>query len=141
MEERLSNSLARIRFSTTLLSIFAALALLLAAIGIYGVISYIVGQRSHEIGIRMALGARPADAVLMILRQGAVPVLSGIGAGFVASLTATRALSTLLYGVSTTDPLTFAGLSLLLGAVACAATYVPARKATEVDPMIALRYE
>jgi putative ABC transport system permease protein len=141
MEERLSDSLARTRFSTTLLSVFAALALLLAAIGIYGVISYIVGQRGHEIGIRMALGARPGDAVFMVLRQGAVPVLAGIGAGFVASLAATRALSTLLYGVSATDPLTFAGLSLFLAAVAFVASYIPARKATKVDPMIALRYE
>ena len=141
MEERLSNSLARTRFLTTLLSVFAGMALLLAAIGIYGVISYIVGQRGHEIGIRMALGARPNDAVLMIVRQGSVPVFAGIGAGFLASLAATRALSTLLYGVSATDPVTFAGLSLFLAAVACAACYIPARKATKVDPMIALRYE
>jgi putative ABC transport system permease protein len=141
MEEWLSNSLARTRFSTALLSVFAGLALLLAAIGIYGVISYIVGQRGHEIGIRMALGARPNDAVFMILRQGSAPVFAGIGAGFVASLAATRALSSLLYGVSATDPGTFVGLSLFLGAVACAACYIPARKATKVDPMIALRYE
>jgi putative ABC transport system permease protein len=141
MEERLSDSLARARFSTTLLSVFAALALLLAALGIYGVISFIVGQRSHEIGIRMALGARPRDAVMLVLRQGTAPVLAGIAAGFVASLAATRALSTLLYGVSATDPLTFAVVSLFLAAVAFAASYVPARKATKVDPMIALRYE
>jgi putative ABC transport system permease protein len=141
MEELLSDSLAGTRFSTTLLSAFAAMALLLAAFGIYGVISYIVGQRSHEIGIRMALGARPRDAVLMVLQQAAVPVLAGIAAGFVASLAATRALSTLLYGISATDPLTFAVLSLFLAAVALAACYIPARKATKVDPMIALRYE
>jgi putative ABC transport system permease protein len=141
MEERLSGSLARTRLSTTLLSVFAALALLLAAIGIYGVISYIVSQRGHEIGIRMALGARPADAVLLVLRQGAAPVLAGIVAGFAASLGATRLLSSLLYGVSATDPVVFICLSLFLTAVALAACYFPARKATKVDPMIALRYE
>jgi predicted permease len=141
MEERLSDSLARTRFSTTLLAVFAGIALLLAAIGIYGVISYVVGQRGHEIGIRMALGARPLDAVLLVLRQGSVPVLAGIVVGFVASLAATRALATLLYGISATDPLTFALLSLFLAAVALLASYIPARRATKVDPMVALRYE
>lgn len=141
MEERLDNSLARTRFSTTLLAVFAAIALLLAAIGIYGVISYVVGQRGHEIGIRMALGARPGDAILMVLRQGAMPIVSGILVGFLGSLAATRALSTLLYGVSATDPLTFAVLSLFLAAVAFSASYIPARRATKVDPMTALRYE
>ncbi|HEV2690532.1 MAG TPA: ABC transporter permease [Bryobacteraceae bacterium] len=141
MEERLSDSLARTRFSTTLLSVFAALALLLASIGIYGVISYIVSQRGQEIGIRMALGARPRDAVLLVLRQGATPVVVGIAAGFVASLGATRMLSSLLYGVSATDPVIFICLSLFLAGVALAACYIPARKATKVDPMIALRYE
>jgi putative ABC transport system permease protein len=141
MESRLNDSLQRTRFSTTLLSVFAGLALLLAAIGIYGVISFIVGQRSHEIGIRMALGARPGDAILLVLRQGALPVLLGIAAGCMASLAVTRAFSTLLYGVSATDSATFATLSLFLAAVAFAASYIPARKATKVDPMIALRYE
>lgn len=141
MEERLRDSLARTRFSTTLLTVFAGLALVLASIGIYGVVSFIVGQRSHEIGIRMALGARQSDAVGLVLRQAAWPVLAGIAAGFVASLGATRALSSLLYGVSATDPLTFAIISLFLVAVAFAASYVPARRATKVDPLIALRYE
>lgn len=141
MEERLSDSLARTRFSTTLLAVFAGIALLLAAIGIYGVISYVVGQRGHEIGIRMALGARPQDAVLLVLRQGTASVLAGIAVGFVASLAATRALSTLLYGVSATDPVTFILLSLFLAAVALVASYIPARRATKVDPMVALRYE
>ena len=127
--------------STALLSIFAGLALLLASIGIYGVISYTVSQRAREIGIRMALGATPGDAVGMIVKQGSIPVGVGIGAGFVGSLLATRALSTLLYGVSATDPLTFVALSLFLAVVAFAASYLPARKATKVDPMTALRYE
>jgi putative ABC transport system permease protein len=141
MGERLNDSLARTKFSTTLLSIFAGLALLLASIGIYGVISYTVSQRAREIGIRMALGARPGDAVKMIVRQGAAPVAVGIGVGFVGSLLATRALSTLLYGVSATDPVTFLALSIFLGTVAFFASYLPARKATKVDPMTALRYE
>ena len=141
MEERLSDSLARSRFSTTLLSVFAGLALLLASIGIYGVVSYIVGQRGHEIGIRMALGARPSDAAWLVLRQSSAPVWIGIAAGFVMSLAATRALSSLLYGVSATDPVVFIALSLFLSGVAFVASYIPARKATKVDPMIALRYE
>jgi putative ABC transport system permease protein len=141
MEGRLSGSLARTRFSTTLLLVFASLALVLAAIGIYGVISYLVSQRAREIGIRMALGARPNDAVGLILRQGAMPVVAGIAAGFLGSLAATRVLSGLLYGVSATDPLVFAGVSIILAAVAFVASYLPARKATRVDPMIALRYE
>jgi putative ABC transport system permease protein len=141
MEDRLHDSLARTKFSTTLLSVFAGLALVLASIGIYGVISYTVSQRAREIGIRMALGARPDDAVRMIVKQGSIPVAVGIGAGFVGSLLATRALSTLLYGVSATDPLTFLVLSTFLAAVAFFASYFPARKATKVDPMTALRYE
>jgi putative ABC transport system permease protein len=141
MEYRLSDSLARTRFSTTLLAVFAGLALILAAIGIYGVISFIVGQRSHEIGIRMALGARRSDAVMLVLRQGATPVLAGLGAGLIASLAATRALSSLLYGVSATDPFTYIAVSLFLASIAFIAGYIPARKATAVDPMIALRYE
>jgi putative ABC transport system permease protein len=141
MEERLADSLARTRFSTTLLSVFAALALLLASIGIYGVISYIVSQRRQEIGIRMALGARPRDAVWLVLRQGSAPVVAGIVAGFIASLGATRLLAALLYGVSPTDPVVFLCLSMFLAAIALVACYIPARKATKVDPMIALRYE
>ena len=141
MEQLLADSLARTRWSTTLLAIFAAMALLLAAIGIYGVISYSVSQRGHEIGIRMALGAQPREAVWLVLRQAAVPILAGIAGGLSASWTAARALSTLLYGVSASDPLIFTGLPLFLAAVALAASYVPARRATRVDPMSALRYE
>ena len=141
MEQLIGNSLARTRFSTTLLGVFAGLALLLAAIGIYGVVSYTVGQRTREIGIRIAMGAQPRDALRLILRQGSTPIFIGIAAGFVASLAATRALSSLLYGVSATDPLIFSAVSMFLAAVAFAASYVPARRATRVDPMVALRYE
>jgi len=141
MEQLIGVSLARTRFSTTLLGVFAAMALLLAAIGIYGVVSYTVGQRTREIGIRMAMGARPIDAIGLILRQGSKPILMGIAAGFLASIAATRALSSLLYGVSATDPLVFAGVSIFLAIVAFAASYFPARRAIKVDPMMALRYE
>ena len=141
MEQLLSDSLARTRFATVLLSVLASLALLLAAIGIYGVIGYSVTQRKHEIGIRMALGADPRDAIRLVLRQGAAPILAGIAAGLLSSLAATRWLQSLLYGVSATDPLIFAALSVLLAAVAFIASYIPARTATKVDPMVALRYE
>jgi putative ABC transport system permease protein len=141
MDQLLGNSLDATRFSTTLLSVFAGVALLLAAIGIYGVISYTVSQRGQEIGIRMALGAQPGDAVRLILQQGSLPVLIGVAAGFLMSLAATRALSTLLYGISATDPVVFVALSIFLAAVAFMASYIPARKATKVDPMTALRYE
>jgi putative ABC transport system permease protein len=141
MEQWLNDSLDRTRFSTTLLSVLAVLALLLASIGIYGVVGYTVIQRNHEIGIRMALGARPGDAIRLVLQQSAVPVVAGLAAGVVVSLSATRLLKNLLYEVSATDPLVFAALSLFLAGVACLACYLPARKATKVDPMVALRYE
>lgn len=141
MQQLMADSLSRTRFSTALLSVFAGLALLLAAIGMYGVISYTVTQRGQEIGIRMALGAQPRDAVALVLKQGAIPVLAGILAGFVISLGGARALGSLLYGVTATDPLTFTALSLLLAAVAFSAIYIPARKAAVVDPIVALRYE
>jgi putative ABC transport system permease protein len=141
MEHFLEDSLVRTRFSTTLLSVFAALALLLAAIGIYGVVAYTVNQRSHEIGIRMALGARPQDAVRLMLRQGAVPVAAGIAAGWAGSLAATPALASLLYGVKPTDPVVFLALPAILAAVGLLASYLPARRVAKVDPLIALRYE
>jgi putative ABC transport system permease protein len=141
MEQLMSDSLARTRFSTALLAVFAGLALLLAAIGVYGVIAYNVTQRAQEIGIRIALGARPRDAVLLVLRQGVTPVLTGILAGFVISLGCGRALGSLLYGVSAQDPLTFATLSIFFAGVAFAASYIPARKAARLDPIVALRYE
>jgi putative ABC transport system permease protein len=141
MEQRLSDVVAERRFTLVLLGTFAALALTLAAIGIYGVMSYSVSQRTREIGIRMALGARRGDVLKLILRRGLVLTLVGVGVGLTAAYAATRIMTTLLYEVSPTDTWTFIIVSLVLAAVALAATFVPARRATKVDPMIALRYE
>ena len=141
MNDVLESSLARGRFSTTLTSAFALIAMLLAAIGIYGVVSYTVSRRSQEIGIRMALGAQAGDALRLILKQGMIPVFIGIAFGFVASLVATRAMANLLYGVSPADPFTYICLSGALALVAALAGYIPARRATRVDPIRALRWD
>jgi putative ABC transport system permease protein len=141
MNQMRLESLAQLRFNTLLLSIFAGIGLILAAVGIYGVMSYSVVQRTHEIGIRMALGAQPENVLKLVLRLGMILALIGVGIGLVASFALTRVMVSLLYGVSATDPITFGVVSLLLVTVALLASYIPARKATKVDPMIALRHE
>jgi putative ABC transport system permease protein len=141
MEQVLSHSLALRNFMRLLLSIFAGLALVLASVGIYGVISYAVSQRTREIGVRMALGARPADVLRLILGEGLRLVLAGVAVGIAAALALTKLLASLLYGVSDTDPLIFASVTGLLVGVSLAACFIPARRAMRVDPMVALRYE
>lgn len=140
-DDALGNALAEPRLYTILLGVFAGLALLLATIGIYGVMAYSVTQRTKEFGIRMALGARTSDVLGMVLRQGMLLAITGVGIGLAGALAATRLLSSLLFGVSTTDPATFLLISVALVGVALAACYVPARRATKVDPVIALRHE
>jgi putative ABC transport system permease protein len=141
MNELRSNSVATRRLTLILLGLFSALALVLAAIGIYGVISYSVAQRTHEIGIRMALGAQHSDVLRMVLRQGGEIALIGIAIGLVAAFGLTRLMSNLLFSVRASDPATFAAVAILLALVALLACYIPARRAMRVDPMVALRYE
>jgi predicted permease len=141
MDQRLSESLARRRFATLSLSLFAGIALLLAAVGIYGVMSYSVAQRTSELGIRLALGALPRDVLQLVLKRGFSLALTGVVFGLFFSLMITRLLSSLLFGVGATDVVTFSALSLLLVLVALLACYIPARRATKVDPLVALRYE
>ncbi|HET7752123.1 MAG TPA: ABC transporter permease [Terriglobales bacterium] len=141
MPQVVSSSLAGPRFNTSLLSLFAGFALFLSAIGIYGVLAYAVSQQRHEIGIRMALGARPRHVLRFVLAWGTRLACLGAGFGIVAALALTRLMKGLLYGVDATDPLTFAGVTLLLLVVALLASYLPARRATRVDPMVALRCE
>jgi putative ABC transport system permease protein len=141
MDEMIAGSLAERRFSIALLSVFAGVALLLATIGIYGVVSYLVGQRTNEIGIRMALGAQQRDVLRMVLGQGGKMAAVGVTVGLVASFGLTRLMATMLFGVTPTDPFTFGGVAVILLAVVLLACWIPARRAMRVDPMVALRHE
>jgi putative ABC transport system permease protein len=141
MNQLLDGSIAPQRFNFSLLGLFAGIGMLLAAVGIYGVMAYSVSQRTHEIGVRMALGARTGDVLKLIVRQGMVLVLVGVALGLIASVALTRIMKSLLFGVTATDPLTLMTVAVLLTLVALMACYLPARRATKVDPLVALRYE
>ena len=140
IEQLLSESLQERRFTLAILGSFALIALMLTGVGVYGLISFSTRQRTHEIGVRMALGAQTRDILKMIIRQGLVLTASGVGLGLLGAVILTRFLQSMLFGVSATDPLTFIIISLLLAAVALVASYIPARRAMRVDPMVALRY-
>jgi putative ABC transport system permease protein len=141
MDERLSNSVAMRRFQMLLLGVFAAVAFIIATVGIYGVISYAVSQRTHEIGIRMALGAQASDVRRMVIWRGMSLALIGVALGVAAALALTRVMKNLLFEVSATDPATFALIALLLVGVALIASYIPARRATKIDPLQSIRHE
>jgi putative ABC transport system permease protein len=141
LEEVVAEAVGPQRFAMILLGAFAVLALVLASVGIYGVMAYSVSQRTHEIGIRMALGARGSNVLGMVVGEALVLTLTGAGLGLAGALALTRLLSSLLYNVRPTDPLTLALVSLALLGVSALASYIPARRATRVDPMVALRYE
>jgi putative ABC transport system permease protein len=141
MDHRLASSAAERRFALILFEAFGFVALVLVAIGLYGVLSASVTERIREIGVRLALGAQKRDVLYLILRQGLTLTLAGVSVGLLASWAVTRLLTNLLYGISATDPLVFAGVAFLLIVVALLACYVPARKAMKVDPLVILRYE
>jgi ABC-type antimicrobial peptide transport system permease subunit len=141
MDEVLAGSFAPRKLSMILLGVLAALALILSCVGIYGVISYVVSQRTHEIGVRMALGAQRKDVMRLVLGEGARMALVGVAAGVAAALGLTRLMANELFGITAQDPLTFAAVAIVLTLVALLACYLPARRAVRVDPMVALRYE
>jgi putative ABC transport system permease protein len=141
MQQVVDDSVAGRRFQTSLLAAFAAVALGLAAIGIYGLMSYSVSQRTHEIGIRMALGGKRAEILRLVVGRGMVLAMVGVAVGIGGALLLTRFLSSLLYGVGANDPVTFLGVAVLLSAVAALASLIPAWRAARIDPMEALRYE
>jgi predicted permease len=140
LEEIVSDSIAPRRLSVLMLGLFASIALVLASIGMYGVMSYLVAQRTHEIGVRMALGAQRSDVLKLILKRGAALVLAGTGFGLVFAFLGTRALRSLLYGIGAFDAVTFTLVTLVLAAIALLASYIPAVRATQADPMIALSH-
>ena len=139
MEQRVNESLARQRFSMMLLGVFASVALVLATIGIYGVMAYLVNQGTRELGIRIALGASPGNILRLVVRQGMVLAFSGVAIGLVAAFLLVRLMRSMLFGVEVTDPITFTGISLLLAIIALLACYIPAQRAARIDPMISLR--
>jgi ABC-type antimicrobial peptide transport system permease subunit len=139
MEQRVNESLARRRFSMMLLGVFASVALALATIGIYGVMAYLVNQGTRELGIRIALGASPRNILSLVVRQGMVLAFFGVAIGLAAAFLLVRLIRSLLFGVEVTDPITFAGISLLLAMITLLACYIPARRAARIDPMISLR--
>jgi putative ABC transport system permease protein len=141
MEEIVARSISTQRLTMFLLSVFSALALILSAVGIYGVISYLTSQRTHEIGVRVALGASRQDVLRLVLGEGMRITLIGVAIGIAAAFGLTRLITTLIFGVGASDPLTFAAVAILLSGVALFACYIPARRAMRVDPMVALRYE
>ena len=141
MEDVLGDSLSRASFTMTLLVLASAIALFLGSVGIYGVLSYVVGQRTGEIGVRMALGARAAEVSRLVLRQGGKLVLIGLAVGLIGALALTRVMESILFDVSPTDPVTYVGVTVLLLAIGLLATYLPARRAASVDPVEALRAE
>lgn len=141
MDDWVSNSAAQPRLNARLLTLFAALALLIAVIGIYAVLAYSVTQRTREIGLRIALGAQPSSVLRLVVREGMKVGLVGVGSGLLGALAISRAMSSLVYGVPVRDPLTFISVAIALTVTALVACFIPARRAAKVDPMVALRYE